>query len=176
MAAADRCQRCGRELEVLRHPVRRLSWTRHWWTGVSSYFTGQLWICPGCGAMYTGAGELVAAGAVETEAERRFNAYRKDMAYIRDGFAGVVIAAELAVIWLAGGAETFELAKVLLAGGVGVVALGPFAYFAHRAREAKRELRRLRRAREGGALLGGRRPVEREPQKEEGRTQNAERS
>lgn len=152
MAVSDRCARCGAALDVLRHPVRRLRWTRYWWKGFTSFFTGQLRICSRCGAMYTGDGELLAAGAVETDAERSLNTYRKDMAYMRDGFAAVVIAAELAVIWLAAGAETFELAKVLLAGGIGVGSLGPFAYFARKARMARRDLRRLKEARLRGEI------------------------
>ncbi len=152
MATSERCERCGADLDYLRHPVRRLSWTRYWWQGIRSYFTGQLRICTRCGAMYTGAGELLAAGAVETDAERRLNTYRKDMAALRDGFAAVVIAAELAVVWLAGGTEVFELSKVLLAGGVGLGALGPFAFFARKAQLAKRDLKRLRTARRSGAI------------------------
>lgn len=152
MVVSERCARCGAGLEILRHPVRRLSWTRYWWKGFTSFFTGQFRICSRCGAMYTGDGELLAAGAVETDAERSLNTYRKDMAYMRDGFAAVVIAAELAVVWLAAGAETFELAKVLLAGGVGIGSLGPFAYFARKAKLARRDLRRLKEARLRGEI------------------------
>ncbi len=152
MGDTERCKRCGAGLEHLRHPVRRLRWTRYWWKGVLSYFTGQLRICARCGAIYTAEGELLAAGAAETAAEVRLNSYRKDMAGIRDGFAAVVIAAELAAVWLVAGAETFDLARALLAGGVGVGALGPFVYFARKARIAKRDLKQLREARRQGAI------------------------
>jgi hypothetical protein len=167
MAVIERCERCGSELEVLRNPVRRLRWTRYWWKGFTSFFTGQFRICPRCGAMYSGDGQLLAAGAVETDTERRLNTYRKDMAYLRDGFAGVVIAAELAVVWLIAGAETMELAKVILAGGVGVTALGPFAFFAHKTRLAKRDLKRLRQARQSGAIPAPTLPVVEEPASKE---------
>lgn len=152
MAVIERCVRCDSQLEVLRKPIQRLRWTKYWWKGFASFFTGQLRICPRCGAMYSGDGELLAAGAVETDAERRLNTYRKDMAYVRDGFGAVVVAAELAMIWLIGGAETFELTKVVLSGGVGVVALGPFVYFARKTHLARRDLKRLKRARIGGAI------------------------
>ena len=153
MPTVGQCERCGHDLETLRSPVRRLRWTRYWWKGFTSFFTGHLRICPRCGAMYTGDGALLAAGAVETDSERRLNIYRKDMAYLRDGFAAVIVAAELAVVWLASGAEAFELAKVLLAGGVGLGALGPFAYFARKAQLAKRDLKRLKDARLRGEIL-----------------------
>jgi hypothetical protein len=110
--------------------------------------------------MYTGEGELLAAGAVETEAERRINTYRKDMAYVRDGFGAVIVAAELAMIWLIAGAETFELTKVVLSGGIGVVALGPFVYFAGKARLAKRDLKQLKQARISGAIPAPSQPAD----------------
>lgn len=152
MAVSELCVRCNSRLEVLSNPIRRLRWTKYWWKGFASLFSGQLRICPRCGAMYSGDGELLAAGAVETDAERRLNTYRKDMAYVRDGFAAVVVAAEVAMIWLIGGAETFELAKVVLSGGVGVLALGPFVYFARKTHLARRDLKQLKRARIGGAI------------------------
>jgi hypothetical protein len=118
MATLKRCDRCGHGLEILRKPVRRLRWTRYWGLGWRSLFTGPLSVCPQCGAMYATDGTLLAAGAIETDAERRLNVYRRDMAYLRDSFGGVFIAAGVAVAWLAAGAESFELAKVLVAARV----------------------------------------------------------
>jgi hypothetical protein len=119
MATLKRCDRCGHGLEILRKPVRRLRWTRYWGLGWRSLFTGPLSVCPQCGAMYATDGTLLAAGAIETDTERRLNAYRRDMAYLRDSFGGVFIAAGVAVAWLAAGAESFELAKVVGAARVG---------------------------------------------------------
>ena len=85
-------------MEVLRRPVRRLRWTRYWWEGFKSLLGRPLQHCSYCGAIYSADGDLVAAGAIETEAERRLNVYRRDMAAIRDSFAGVVVGAELLVV------------------------------------------------------------------------------
>ncbi|NIN12431.1 MAG: hypothetical protein GTO05_07155 [Gemmatimonadales bacterium] len=133
--------------------MRRLRWTRYWWRGVTSLFTGQLRICPQCGAMYSGEGELLAAGAIETDAERRLSVYRKDMAYLRDAFGAVFIAAEFVVIWLIAGTESMELAKVVAAASVGAGSLVPFFYFGRKARLAKRDLKQLRGARQRGQIL-----------------------
>ncbi len=155
MVGVEQCERCGHALEVLRHPVKRLRWTRYWWEGFKSLFTGQLRICGRCGAIYSGEGELLAAGAVETEAERRLNVYRKDMAHLRDAFGAVVIAAEIVVLWMVLGPEPAALSKVVLSAGVGVTSLIPFAFFGRRAQLAKRELRALREVRRRGALAAG---------------------
>jgi hypothetical protein len=96
----------------------------------------------------------LAAGVAETEEELRLSAYRSDMARLRDAFGGVVVAAELAVIWMSAGTATFPVIAPILAIGAGGVALLPFAYFGRRAREAKRELKRLRAARVAGKLGG----------------------
>jgi hypothetical protein len=153
MALKERCDRCGHALEPLAKPVRRLRWTRYWWRGVKSLFTGQMKMCSQCGAMYSSEGELLAAGAIETGAEHRLNIYRKDMAYLRDSFAGIFVAAELAVIWLVAGADSLELTKAIAAGSVGAVSLVPFFYFHRKARLAKRDLKRLRSARQEGRIL-----------------------
>ena len=152
MALKERCDRCGHALEVLAKPVRRLRWTRYWWRGVKSLFTGQMKRCPQCGAMYSSEGELLAAGAIETDTEHRLNIYRKDMAYLRDSFAGIFVAAELAVIWLVAGAESVELTKAVVAGSLGAASLAPFFYFHRKARLAKRDLKRLRNARQQGRI------------------------
>jgi hypothetical protein len=154
MTVSDRCERCGHDLEILRKPVRRLRWSRYWWQGVRSLFTGQLRVCNQCGAIYSNEGELVAAGAIETDTEQTLDVYRKDMAYLRDSFGGVIIAAELVALWLALGPEGASLAKVIIAGSVGAGALVPFLYFGRRARLAKRDLKQLGRARRSGQILG----------------------
>lgn len=147
-----RCKRCDRPLEILRHPVRRLWGTSYWWRGVRSLLAQPLRLCPACGAIHTWDGELLAAGAAETADELRLKAYRSDMARLRDGFGGVVIAAELAVIWMSAGTATFPLVAPVLAIATGGLALFPFAYFSRKAREAKWELKRLREARMKGQL------------------------
>lgn len=146
------CQRCGEPLAVLRHPLRRLRGSGYWREGLRSLFTLPLWVCSRCGAIYRHEGTLVAAGAVETADELRLKSYREDMAHLRDSFAAVAVAAELAVIWMSAGANVFPLAAPIAAIGVGGVALVPFAYFARRARDARRELKRLREARIKGEL------------------------
>ncbi len=69
------------------------------------------------------------------------------MARLRDSFGGVVIAAELAVIWMSAGAATFPVLAPVLAIAAGGAALFPFAYFGRKARQAKQDLKRLREAR-----------------------------
>ncbi len=155
MANLETCEQCGHALDVLREPVKRLRWTRYWWRGFVSWFTGPLRICAGCGAMYSNEGELVAQGVVATEPEERLNTYRKDMAHLRDSFAAVVIAAELIVVWLVVGVEGTPIDKIILAGGVGAGSLLPFAYFARKARIAKQKLKALRTARQEGRLRPG---------------------
>lgn len=90
----------------------------------------------------------------ETAEELRLSAYRSDMARLRDAFGGVVIAAELAVIWMSAGTATFPVLAPILAIGAGGAALLPFAYFGRKARAAKKELKRLREARARGELGG----------------------
>ncbi len=134
--------------------MRELRWSRHWMVGVRSLFTGPLRVCSQCGAMYSTEGELVAAGAIQTDAERRLDVYRKDMAYLRDAFGGVVIAAEAVALWLALGAGAVDVAKVMIAAGFGGAMFLPFGYFARKARLARRDLKRLRQARRSGEILG----------------------
>lgn len=154
MSDDERCARCGHPLELLRKPVRELRWSRHWLVGVQSLFTGPLRACVQCGAMYSNEGQLVAAGAIQTETERRLDVYRKDMAYLRDAFGGVVIAAEAVALWLAFGTGAVDIAKVVLAAGFGGAMFVPFGYFARKARLARRDLKRLREARRSGELPG----------------------
>ena len=153
MTDPNRCARCGHELAVMRKPLRELRWTRYWWKGARSLFTGPLKMCGQCGAMYSAEGEFVAAGAIETDAERRLDVYRKDMAYLRDAFGGVVVAAELVALWLAFGTGSPELAKVIISASVGGAMLVPFTFFARKARLAKRDLKQLREARRSGQIL-----------------------
>ncbi len=154
MTETPRCERCGHELEVLLKPVRRLRWSRYWLKGVKSLFTGQMRICRQCGAMYSNDGALVAAGAIATEAERRLDVYRKDMAHLRNAFLGIMIAAGGLASWLAFGPETFELGRVMLIGGLGGGAAVPSIYFGRKAHLAGRELKSLRRARRAGQIPG----------------------
>ncbi|MBI2073314.1 MAG: hypothetical protein HYW52_04125 [Gemmatimonadetes bacterium] len=146
------CVRCNRPLEILRHPVRRLWGTRYWLQGVRSLLAKPLRLCPACGAIHTWEGELLAAGAAETADELRLKAYRSDMVRLRDGFGGVVIAAELAVIWMSASTTAFPAIAPILAIATGGLALFPFAYFSRKAREAKLEVKRLREARVKGQL------------------------
>lgn len=149
----QRCERCGHSLDLLRKPLRRLRWSRYWWKGAKSLFTGPLWVCSQCGAMYSTEGELVAVGAIETNAERRLDVYRKDMAYLRDSFAGVIIAAEAVALWLGLGPGGAGITQVVIAGAVGVVSFVPFIFFGQRASSAKRDLKQLRQARRSGEIL-----------------------
>lgn len=136
--------------------MRELRWSRHWMIGVRSLFTGPLRGCVRCGAMYSNEGELVAAGAIQTDAERRLDLYRKDMAYLRDAFGGVVIAAEAVALWLAFGTGAADVAKVIVAAGFGGAMFVPFGYFARKARLARLDLKRLRQARRSGEIPGPR--------------------
>jgi hypothetical protein len=150
---AERCERCGHELGLVRHPIRQLRWTRYWWRGVESLFTGALKMCGRCGAVYASDGKLMAAGAIQTDVERRLDGYRRDMAYLRDAFGGVVVAGEIAALWLALGPSGSGAAEVLVAASVGVGAVVPFSYFWRKALSAKRDLKRLREARRQGLIL-----------------------
>jgi hypothetical protein len=155
MVEPKACQVCGNALEILRHPLRRLRWSRHWGKGAASLFGRPLRICDNCGAMYTAEGELLATGAVQTEVEQRLDLYRKDMAHLRDSFGGVIVASELAAIWLFAGAEAGSLAGALLAGSIGIAAIVPFGFFGAKARRARRELKKLKEARIQGRVPSG---------------------
>lgn len=139
----------------MRRPVRRLRWTRLWWRGFKSLFGRPLRSCPQCGAVYGWDGSLLAAGAIETEAERRLNVYRRDMAALRDSFAGVVVAAEVLIVYLIAATGTVDVDKVLLAGGIGTGALANFFYFGRKVRLARRDLKRMRTARRSGQIPPG---------------------
>ena len=152
MMATAQCQRCGNELQMLRRPLSRLRWTRYWWRGVTSLFTGPLSICPQCGAMYTGDGELLAAGAVETDTEHRLDIYRRDMALLSDSFGGIIAAAGLLIVWFLVGAGSYDLGQLVAAASVGAASFAPFTYFARKARNAKRDLKQLRQARRSGQI------------------------
>jgi predicted transcriptional regulator len=103
--------------------------------------------------MYTTDGELLATGAIETASERRLDLYRKDMAYLRDAFGGVVVAAELVALWLGFGTASAEVAQVIVAASFGGAMFLPFSYFARKARLARRDLKKLRQARRSGEIL-----------------------
>ncbi len=149
------CQKCGHNLEVLRHPIRRLRWTRHWGKGVASLFSRPLRVCGNCGAMYSGEGELLATGAVQTETEQTLDLYRRDMAHLRDSFGGVFVAAELAAVWMMVGAQAANVGGAILAGSLGVVSLVPFGFFHGKARRARRELKKMKEARVQGHIPPG---------------------
>ena len=146
------CARCGHELTVLRRPLKRLRWTRYWWKGFVSLFTGPLRTCSQCGAIYANDGSLLAEGAVATEAEQKLDLYRKDMAYLRDSFGGVVIAAELVAVWLIAGPGAILGPEVAISVAVGVGALFPYMYFGRKARLAKKDLKELTAARRSGTI------------------------
>lgn len=146
------CQRCGTALEVLKHPLRRLRGSGYWREGLKSLFALPLRVCPRCGAIYRYEGQLLAVGAVETADEVHLQSYRDDMAHLRDSFAAVAVAAELAVIWMSAGTAVFPVLAPAVAIGVGGGALLPFVYFGRKARDARRELKRLREARLKGQL------------------------
>jgi len=153
MIPTHRCDRCGHELARLRKPVRSLRWTKYWGKGFQSLLTGPLLHCRQCGALYASNGDLLAAGALETEAERRINTFRRDMAIVRDSFAGVIVAAAVVTAWLAGSPTVGTTGQVILTGSVGAVSVLPYLYFFRKARLAKRELKQLRQARREGARL-----------------------
>jgi len=102
--------------------------------------------------MYANDGTLLAEGAVATEVEQKLDQYRKDMAYLRDSFGGVVIAAELVAVWLIVGAGPAIGAQVAISVAVGVGALFPYMFFGRKARLAKKDLRELTAARRSGAI------------------------
>lgn len=138
------CKLCAHPLEVLRKPVQRLSWTRHWFKGFASLFTRPLRVCPKCGAMYSGDGELLAVGAVQTEPEQRLDGYRRDMAYMRDSFGGVIVASGLAGTWLLVGAESANVAGAIIAASIGLASIVPFGFFGSRVRRARKELKSMK--------------------------------
>lgn len=109
-------------------------------------------MCGHCGAIHATDGSLVASGAIATDAERRLDAYRRDMARLRDAFAGVVLVAEVVVAWLVFGPEGASAVQLAVAAAMGGGAVAPFLYFARRARLARKDLKRLQRLRRGTVL------------------------
>ena len=146
------CKQCGHPLDVLRRPLRRLRWTRHWWRGLASFVSHPLRVCTHCGTIYTFDGELVAAGAAETDVEMRMRGFRHDMAALRDGFATLVLAGEVSAIWTLMSSTPYDISVTIIAGTVGGLALIPFSYFARKVAGAKKELRRLKTARLKGEI------------------------
>ena len=146
---------CGHALEILRRPIRQLRWTRHWGKGAASLFDRPLRICSQCGAMYSPEGELLAAGAVQTDVERKLDVYRRDMAHLRDSFGGVTVAAGLAAIWLVAGAESASVLGAIIAGSIGAAALVPFGFFGAKARRTRKELRQLKETRRNRYVPSG---------------------
>ena len=141
------CPRCGKRLEILQHPVRRLKGTGFQWQGFKSLFGEPLRSCAGCGAVYGADGSLLAAAVVETAQELSVKAYRDDMANIRDAFAAITIAAELGVAWMWFGSRSFGIISQILAIVAGGLAVPPFIFFAKRVRAAEREIDARRSAR-----------------------------
>ncbi len=148
------CKQCGHPLDVLRRPLRRLRWTRHWWRGLASFVGHPLRVCTNCGTVYTYDGRLVATGAAETDAEMRMRGFRYDMAALRDGFATLVLAGEVSAIWTLMSSTPYDISVTIIAGAVGGLALIPCSYFARKAARAKKELRRLKTARLKGEIQG----------------------
>jgi len=146
------CGSCGTQLEILRRPLRRLRWSRYWFKGFASFFGRPLRVCSNCGAMYSGEGELLAAGAVQTEEEVRLDLYRRDMAYVRDSFGGVIVASEIAAVWLFFGAESVNVAAGVLAASLGVATLVPFGFFGKKVRGARKQLKRMKEERIRGRI------------------------
>ncbi len=102
--------------------------------------------------MYSGEGELLAAGAVQTEEEVRLDLYRRDMAYLRDSFGGVIVASEIAAIWLFFGAESVNVAAGILAASLGVATFVPFGFFGGKARTARKQLKEMKAVRIKGHI------------------------
>jgi hypothetical protein len=152
MIQPKQCTMCGRQLEILSRPLRRLRWSRYWFKGFASLFGRPLRICSNCGAMYSAEGELLAMGAVQTQEELRLDLYRRDMAYLRDSFGGVIVASEIAAIWLVAGADAANVALAVLTGSIGVAAFLPFGFFGRKARMARKQLRRMKEARIKGQI------------------------
>ena len=146
------CESCGAPLEILRRPLRRLRWSRYWFKGFASFFGRPLRVCPKCGAMYSGEGQLLAAAAVQTDEELKLDHYRRDMAYLRDSFGGGIVASEIAAIWLFAGAESVNVAAGILAASLGAAAFVPFGFFGSKVRSARKELKRMKQMRMQGRI------------------------
>jgi hypothetical protein len=153
MTTRDACQRCGHATEILRNPLRRLKWTKHWRYAMAATASHPLRSCPSCGAMYRYDGKLLAAGATETIHETQIAAYRDEMKNLRNAFASVVIAAEIgAGATLLGLAPQSTIVTLVIA-SVGVAALIPVVYFSRKVRAARAEIKLLKRARREGKIF-----------------------
>ena len=141
------CSNCGKELTILRRPLHRLRWSKYWWRGLASFFGNPLKVCTKCGAIYTYRGDLVAAGAAETDAELRIHGFKKDMIILRDSFATIVLGGEIGAIWTLFYPGGYELSVTVALIAVGAGALIPTSYFAKQVRMAKRDIKALKRAR-----------------------------
>ncbi|MCZ6917352.1 MAG: hypothetical protein O7I93_11285 [Gemmatimonadetes bacterium] len=141
------CQLCEHPLAILGRPLKRLRWTRYWWRGLQSLLSSPLRVCTKCGAIYTFNGQLVAAGAAETDAELRLRGFKDDMAHLRDGFATVVLTGEVGVIWTMMSSVGYDPTIPIIMGTVGALAIAPCAYFARKASLAKKDLKLLKAAR-----------------------------
>jgi hypothetical protein len=109
-------------------------------------------VCTHCGSIYTYDGDLVAAGAAETDAEMRIRGFRHDMAALRDGFATLVLAGEISAIWTLMSSTPYDISVTIIAGTIGGLALVPCTYFARKVAGAKKELRKLKTARLKGEI------------------------
>lgn len=148
------CKLCGNDLGVLRHPIRRLRWTKYWSLGFKSLFGRPLKECLQCGAVYTWEEDLVAEGVVETAPELRLRNLRDDMANMRNSFGTIFLAGEFAALWMWFGPGIYEGAAPLVASAIAVLSLGPAAYFNRRVSQTRKRLKEIKEARAQG-LLGG---------------------
>ncbi len=146
------CQMCGHQLDLLRRPLKRLRWSGHWWKGVASLFGRPLRACNQCGAIYSEEGDLLAVGAIQTNVEQTLDVYRRDMAYIRDSFGGVILAAALAATWLLASSGATNVTAGIIAVAVGAAAFVPFGFFVGKARLARKQLRRMKETRLKGQI------------------------
>ena len=120
---------------------------------MSSLFSQPLRYCPDCGTLYDHTGELIAAGAAETEIELKTGRLKDDMIGLRDGFGAVVVGSGITVAWTILGPLSYDPVVTALAAGVGVLAMGPFGYFFVKVRRTKKRLREWRRARKEGQII-----------------------
>lgn len=149
---SNSCSLCGSSLHVLRHPIRRLRWTRYWLTGFKSLFARPLKECRQCGAMFTWEEELIAEGVVETVQELKLRNLRDDLANMRNSFGTLFLAGEFAALWMWFGPAASDGAAPVVASAVAIVSLVPFAYFNRRVQLMKKQLKQIRTARTEGRL------------------------
>ena len=149
---SNSCSLCGSSLNVLRHPIRRLRWTRYWLTGLKSLLARPLKECRQCGAMFTWEEELIAEGVVETVQELKLRNLRDDLANMRNSFGTLFLAGEFAALWMWFGPAAYDGAAPVVASAVAIVSLMPFAYFNRRVQLMKKQLKQSRTARTEGRL------------------------